>query len=224
MAAMASQPELSRPQITIGRVRQSSRGTTLLLWVPASVVGAVAGSLVAFEIRSWGVSLNLDAALEALRYVATIASVGLAAAAQWWVLQRGRLDAYWWVPGTVAGQLLASILIVPTVLRLFLPAPPFQSFNPSPEQTMIAGGAALAAGGVLVGGAQTLILRVSAGRAAWLWVPATALGGALAGSVSSALSIHFVALPVLVAICLGAALGALLVSSSQLVALSRLVR
>ena len=129
---MASQPAMSSPRITIGTVPRDPRWSTLLLWVPASVLGAAAGALVAYEIRSWGGSVS------GLRYVATIASVGVVAAAQWWILQREQLDAYWWVPGTVAAQLLASILVVPSVLNLFVPTAPFQSFNPSLAEAMIA--------------------------------------------------------------------------------------
>ncbi|HEY9288781.1 MAG TPA: hypothetical protein VIT43_12250 [Candidatus Dormibacteraeota bacterium] len=221
---MASQPAMSSPRITIGRIHGNSRGNALLLWVPACVAGAAVGAIVAAEVRTLGASTNSNATIEALRYLATIASAAIAAAAQWWVLRRARLDAYWWVPGTVAAQLLATILLIPSVLRLFLPVSTFQSFNPSLAQAMVIGGVALAAGGLLVGGAQAFILRKSVGRSAWLWVPASMVGGALAGSVTSALSSHFLMLAPLVAVGLAAATGSVLVAASQLVVLIRLVR
>ena len=224
MAAMASQPAMNSPRITIGTVRGNPRQTTLLLWVPASVVGAALGALLAFEIAGFGAWTNSNFDQAGIRYLATIASVALVAGAQWWVLRRARLDAYWWVPGTVAAQLLASILIIPTVLKLFLPTTPFQPFNPSLAQTMVAGGVALGAAGVLVGAAQALILRASAGDGAWWWILGTVVGEALAGSMTSAVSIHVLVLPIFVAVIAGAALGTLLISSSQLVVLIRLLR
>lgn len=224
MAPMASQPAMSGPKITIGRAPRNFRRETLLLWIPASVVGAAVGAMVAFEIRSAGASMNSNAAQEALRYVATIASAGLAAAAQWWVLQRARVDAYWWLPGTVAAQLLASILVIPSALNLFIPVSPFSPFHPSLAQVMIASGAALAAGDLVVGGAQALILRASVGRVAWLWVPATVVGGALAGAATTGLSSHLLALTPLVAVSLAAATGSLLVAVCQLAVLPRLLR
>ena len=224
MAAMASQPAMSSPRITIGTVGDHSRRNTLLLWIPACVVGAAVGAMVAGEIRTLGLSMNSSAAFDALRYLATIVSAALAATAQWWVLQRGRLDAYWWVPGTVVAQLLANVLVLPSVLKLFVPLNPVHSFNPSLADTMIAGGVALAAGGLLVGTAQTLVLRMSSGHGAWLWVPATMVGGALAGSATSALSLHFLVLTPLLAVGVAAATGSLLIAACQLVVLSRLVR
>src|SRR5256885_7795174 len=38
---------------------------------------------------------------------------------------------------------------------------------------VIAGGAALAAAGLVIGAAQAIVLRASVGDTAWLWVPAT---------------------------------------------------
>lgn len=224
MAAMASQPAMNGPRITIAAVRGNSRRDTLLLWIPASVVGAAVGAMVAGEIRTIGVSTNSATAFEALRYLATIVSAALAASAQWWVLRRARLDVYWWVAGTVAAQLVASILVIPSVLKLFAPQALAQPFNRSLVATMLTGAAALAAGGLLVGTAQTLILRISSGRTAWVWVPATVVGGALAGSVTSALSMELLVLPPLIAVGVAAATGSLLVAASQLVILARLVR
>ena len=225
MAAMASQPAMSSgPRITIGSVRGNGRGNTLLLWIPVSVVGAAVGAMVGGEIRTLGLSMNSNGTFEALRYLATIVSAVVAASAQWWVLQRARLDVYWWVPGTVAAGLLENILVIPSVLKLFYPQHPHQSFNPSLAESMIVGAAALAAGGLLVGTVQTVILRASFRRDAWLWVPATVLGGALAGSVTTAVSSHFFVLAPLVAVGLAAATGAVLIAGCQVIVLARLLR
>jgi hypothetical protein len=189
------------------------------LWVVVSVIGAMLGGLAAWRIRAL-----LDApapilVVDVLRDLATIVNATIAAGAQRLLLRRYRLDARWWVPATVIASLLAVIVLIPTVLgRAVGPA---GSINPS--DMVIAGGAAVAAAGLAIGTAQALVLRTSAGNIAWAWLPATIVGGALAGASTSALSSQLFGLPPFATISLLAGVGALLVSASQAPVLYRLL-
>ena len=151
-------------------------------WVVVSVIGGVLGALVAWRVRAL---LTVPAPAfvgDVLRYIATIVSATIAAGAQWLLLRRYRLDVYWWVPATVIAELLTAIVVIPSVLRHAVD--PLASVQPS--DPVIAGGAALAAAGLVIGAAQAIVLRASVGDKAWFWVPVTAIGGGLAGAPRSA--------------------------------------
>ena len=194
------------------------RGTAWPLWVVVSVVGATLGALAAWRVRSL---LDVPApvwVVDALRYLATIVSATVLAGAQWLLLRRYRLDVYWWVPATVMASLLAAIVVIPGVLRVAVD----QGGAIRPSDTVLAGGAALAAAGLVIGAAKALVLRTSAGNIAWAWIPATVIGGGLAGALTSALSSQLFALPAFATISLVAGVGALLISASQAPVLDRL--
>lgn len=194
------------------------RGTAWPLWVVVSVVGATLGALAAWRVRAL---LDVPApvwVVDALRYLATIVSATVLAGAQWLLLRRYRLDVYGWVPATVMASLLAAIVVIPGVLRVAVD----QGGSIRPSDTVLAGGAALAAAGLVIGAAQALVLRTSAGNIAWAWIPATVIGGGLAGALTSALSSQLFALPAFATISLVAGVGALLVSVSQAPVLDRL--
>jgi len=89
---------------------------------------------------------------------------------------------------------------------------------------VIAGGAALAAAGLVIGAAQAIVLRASVGDKAWFWVPVTAIGGGLAGALASALSTQLIGLSTFAFISLLAAVGAFMISACQAPVVARLVR
>jgi hypothetical protein len=181
------------------------------------VIGTILGALAAWRIRTLLTTPAPALVIAAVLDLATIVSATIAAAAQWVLLRRYRLDVYWWVPATVAASVLAVIVVIPFVLG---PAPG-GSINPS--NTVIAGGAAVAAAGLLIGTAQALVLRTSGGHIAWAWIPATVVGGALAGSLTSALSSQLFGLPAFATLSLVPGVGALLISASQAPVLYRLL-
>jgi len=89
---------------------------------------------------------------------------------------------------------------------------------------VIAGGAALAGAGLVIGAAQAIVLRASVGSTAWVWVPATVIGGGLAGALTSALSSQLIGFSMFAFISLLAAVGALLISACQAPVVARLLR
>ena len=89
----------------------------------------------------------------------------------------------------------------------------------------IASGAiTLATAGLIVGVAQAVVLRLSAGGVALLWIPATVLGGALAGALTTALAAQLFGLPALVTIGLVAATGSLMNAAAQAPIFLRVIR
>ena len=189
------------------------------LWVVVSVTGAVLGTLAAWPVRALLTEPAPDWVVAALRDLGTIVTALIGAGAQWLLLRRYRLDVYWWVPATVAASVLAVLVVIPPVGRLVVP--PGGSILAG--GAVIAGGAAVGAGGLVIGAAQAFVLRASAGNIAWAWIPVTGIGGGLAGSVTSALSIQLPGLPPLATIGLLSAVGALLISASQAPVLRRLL-
>lgn len=216
MAAMA----MSEQSVPLAvEIRKGSQGLAWVLWIVVSVLGGIVGALVAWRIRSL-IVLGAPALLDALRYIATIIGALVPAGAQWFLLRRYRFDVYWWVPASVTANLLADILVIPSVLRLFVY--PSQLGPTSASITIMAGAAALAAAGLVIGAAQAAVLHSSRGNIAWAWIPATVIGLGLAGGLTSALSFQLFGLPAFVTISLVAAVGALLVSASQAPVLYRL--
>jgi hypothetical protein len=213
MTAMATPEQAMRPPVV--RVHGPSQRLAWVLWIVVSVVGAVLGALAAWQVRTLG-SVHLD-----LAYAATVVSVVIWSGLQWFVLRRYRIDAYWWVPATVAADLMNAIVVIPTVLNLFAPA---SGGMISPNAAMLSGAAALAVAGLVVGTAQALVLRGSAGNIAWAWIPATITGGALAGALTTALSVQFFGLLPFATVSLVAATGALLSSAAQAPVFLRLLR
>jgi hypothetical protein len=218
MAAMARPDQATRRSIV--EVRGPNQRLAWALWIIVTVIGAVVGALAAWQVRR----LALDGSVslvEALRYVATILDAGVAAGAQWYVLRRYHLEVYWWVPATVSARLVVVIIVIPSVIGLFV-RPGGTDITLS--TAVISGAAALAAAGLVVGAAQAVVLRNSGGNIAWAWVPATAVGGALAGAVTSAISVQLFGLPFVEALSVVTATGALLTAASQAPVLLRLLR
>jgi hypothetical protein len=219
MAAMASQPAMSSPTITIGTVR---RPTVWPLWIVASVVGAAAGALVGGEIRSLASTMRGPVVFsDFLSYMATIATAFTLSAVQWLVFRRLKRQLDWWVPATVVASLLNAMVTIPTVLRASLPT---TDLAPSKAATIVAGCLALATAGLVVGTAQALVLRALDRRTAWFWIPATILGGALAGAITTAASSQLLGLHWTIVLGATAGVGALVISACQAPVLNRLIR
>src|SRR2546423_10634331 len=131
-----------------------------LLWIGVTVAGSVAGALAAWQVRSLyergPAVLHVD-----LGYLATVVNALIFAGGQWFVLQRYKLDAYWWVPATVAANLLAAIIVIPTILNLFVPS---SGAVITHAMAMLSGGAAPAPARPVVRLRAPPGLPVSAGR------------------------------------------------------------
>jgi hypothetical protein len=190
------------------------------MWIAVSVVGAALGALAAWQIRSIWQPPASAAFSQDLAYFATLVSVILASGAQWLLFRRWRWDAFWWVPATVGASLVSVAFVVPAVVNALVAT----SGSSSTGRAVLVGAIALGASGLLIGAAQALVLRGSAGDFAWLWVPATALGGALAGAMTTALASQLLGLPSFAVVSLVAAASALLTAGCQSPILVRLLR
>jgi len=215
MAEMAlPEKAIDRPTIT---VRPHRPWRAALLWITVSVVGAVVAALIGWQIRSHGsASTN-----QGLAYAATVVSAVIAGGSQWFVLQRYRLDVFWWVPATVVAGLINEIIVFPSVLSHFIPAP---NSSVASEIAILGGALALAAGGLVVGLAQSLAMRPSTGDIAWAWIPATIVGGALAGGLTTTLASDFFGFPYFVTLGALTAIGAVLTAASQVAVVIRVLR
>jgi len=212
------EPSVSGPPIAI---RRKSQRLAWALWIAVTLIGAVVGALAAWQVRELAVAAPPSLA-DAFRYVATVLDGVVAAGAQWFVLRRYRLEVYWWIPASVAARLAAVMVVIPSVLGLFVP--PTGTGPITLATAVISGAAALAAAGLVVGTAQASVLRESGGNIAWAWIPATIVGGALAGALTTALSAQLFGLAPIATIALVAAAGALLSAASQAPVFLRLVR
>ena len=218
MAAMATPQQAMRAPVI--EVRGPNHRLAWAVWIIVTVVGAVVGALAAWQVRRLG--LGSSTSLEAVRYIATILDAAVAAGAQWFVLRRYRVEAYWWIPATVSARLIVVIIVIPSVIRPFVPS--VVNGPLTLTTAIISSASALAAAGLVVGVAQAIVLRSSGGNIAWAWVPATIVGGALAGAVTSAISVQLFSLPFVVILSVVTATGALLTAASQAPVLLRLLR
>jgi len=214
MAAMVSPEPAAVHSITVGPVR---RQPVAPFWIAVSVIAAVLGSLAAWQIRSLGQQASGG---QDLAYLATIVSAIIASGGQWLLLRRGRLDVYWWVPATVAADLIAAVVIAPSMLNLLIS----RSTVPSTGTAIFVGAMVLGVSGLVVGVAQALVLRRNTGQLAWIWIIATVLGGSLSGVFSTAFSSSLLTLPGIVAISVASALSSFLTSASQTPILARMLR
>ena len=218
MAAMAT-PEQAMHRPTV-EVRGPNQRLAWALWIAVTVIGAVVGALAAWQLRRLALN-GSPSLLDALRYAATVLDAVVASGAQWYLLRRYRLEVYWWVPATVSATLVAVIVVVPTVIGLFVRP---GGTDLTLTTAVISGAAGLAAAGFVLGAAQAIVLRSSTGNIAWAWVPATIVGGAFAGAVTSAISVQMFGLPYVEILSVVTATGALLTAVSQAPVLLRLLR
>jgi hypothetical protein len=218
MTAMATPGQaMRRPIVEVGGPNQR---LAWALWIIVTVIAAVVGALAAWQLRRLALN-GSPSLLDALRYFAIVLDAVVASGAQWYLLRRYRLEVYWWVPATVSARLVAMIVVIPTVIGLFVPR---GGTNITLTTAVISGAAALAAVGFVVGAAQSVVLRSSAGNIAWAWVPATIVGGAFAGAVTSAISVQMFGLPYVEILIVVTATGALLTAAGQAPVLLRLLR
>jgi len=218
MAAMATPEQaIQRPPVA---VRRSNQRLAWALWIIVTVIGAVVGALAAWQLRRLALN-GSPSLLDAMRYLATVLDAVVASGAQWYLLRRYRLEVYWWVPATVSATLVAVIVVVPTVIGLFVRP---GGTDLTLTTAVISGAAGLAAAGFVLGAAQAIVLRSSAGNIAWAWVPATIVGGAFAGALTSAISVQMFSLPYVEILSVVTATGALLTAASQAPVLLRLLR
>jgi len=224
MTAMSTPEQAMRTPVV--EVRRTGQRMAWALWIVVSTVGAAIGAIVAWEMQS----LVVQGAAAEQRLVgsaATLLSALILAGGQWLVLRHYRFDAFWWVPATIAGNFVAAAIVVPGVINLALG----RGVSPvNANSAVVFGAVALATGGFVVGTAQALVLRTTAGNLAWIWIPATILGGALAGAVTTALSPTLFqavvdhGLPIVVLLGVASAVGALIRSVCQAPILARILR
>src|ERR1700693_4017540 len=162
MAAMGTPEQaMQRPVVEI---RGPNQRMAWALWILVTVIGAVVGALAAWQVRQLALS-GSPSLLDAFRYIANVLEAVIAAGAQWYLLKRYRLEVYWWVPATVSARLVAMIVVIPSVIGLFVRRGGTDITLPT---AVISGAAALAAAGFVVGAAQAVVLRSSAGNIAWV--------------------------------------------------------
>jgi hypothetical protein len=192
-------------------------------WLVVSTIATVVAALVQWRIRTIFLSgpdfivahyLGYDSLAQDLGYVATVIGTILVSGAQWLLLRRYRLAVDWWIPVTVVAGTLDAVVLIPSVLR----AVQGLAGNPTvPTLNVVvaAGGAALAASGLLVGTAQWFVLRGGGRTVAIGWIPATVVGGVIAGSITTAISSEVRSLPSALVLSALAAIGALLLAAVQ---------
>jgi len=216
MAAMGTPEQAMRSPVV--EVRGTGQRMAWALWIVVSVVGGVLAALAAWQIRSLFIlgpaSISQDA-----RYVGTVVEALILGGAQWLVLRRYRLAVDWWVPVLVAADLLNNIVVIPSILHLINGAGVI-----SQATAMFGGASALAAAGLVVGTGQAFVLRGSAGNLVWAWVPATIIGGALAGAATTALSVQLFGLSYVIFLSALTATGALLIAACQAPVFLRVLR
>src|SRR2546429_1949929 len=106
-----SQPSMS-PLITI---RRRGGWKVSFLWVGVTVVGAVLASLVAWRLRS--LNPHSVSAQQLVAYIVAVQTELLISAGQWLVLRRFKVEAYWWIPASLAADVVAAVIIPPPVLN-----------------------------------------------------------------------------------------------------------
>jgi hypothetical protein len=185
------------------------------------MVGAVAAALAAWRVRTLFIG-GPEFLGRILGYAATVVAALVISGAQWLLLRRYRFPVDWWVPATVTASLLGAVVLIPNVLRAVLGQASGPG-GPNLSSAVMAGGAALAGAGLLVGTAQWLVLRGPGRSAALAWIPASGIGGALAGSVTTMISSHLIGLPIFLFLGVLAAVGAVLQAAVQAPVLGWLV-
>lgn len=215
------------------RVASSSgaRQAVWFWWIVVSTIATVVAALLQWRIRTIFLSgpdfivahyLGYDFLAQDLGYVATVIGAIIVSGAQWLLLRRYRVAVDWWMPVTVVAGTLDAVVLVPSVLR----AVQGLAGNPAvPTLNIVvaAGGAALGASGLVVGIAQWLVLRGNGRTVAIGWIPATVLGGVMAGSITTVISSHVRSFPPVLVLSALAGVGALLLAAVQGAILRRLV-
>lgn len=223
MSAMAVPKPSMSPLITIGR-----RGNKQpwVLWIGITVLGAVIASLLAWQLRSLAPRASVSVQ-QLIGFIVAVETELIISAGQWLVLRRLKVDAYWWIPASVAANVVAAVIIVPPLITLAVA----RGIHPlTAGGALTAGMLSLAASKLVIGTAQALVLREAGGNVAWAWVPASVIGGVLAAVVTNALTLPLIdavigrGWPGIALIGTLAAVGALVTSACQTPILMRLLR
>lgn len=144
-------------------------------WVLATVLAEMIGAVL---VSSWGASLGrgLSSSNFIVLGIVEGAVLGLS---QWLVLQRHLTRAFWWIPATMGGGLIAWLIGLMTIEVFTI----LTCFGESGGTAQLRAGAALAVGGVALGAvlgfAQWLVLRPFTPKAVG-WILASALAWGLA--------------------------------------------
>lgn len=189
-----------------------------LLWIVVSTVAAIAagwGSLLVRQSITGGPAWIQGELVNG----GIVADALILSAAQWWVLRRCRLPAEWWIPATIAGALLASAVVIPAVLHLLI-AP--SQYADRGRLTMAAV-TAVGLGDLLLGAFQWLALRRPGRPAAWVWIPATGMGGALGALAATVVSPFLLQPSLFLNVALAATVTGLSRSALQAPVVQRLV-
>ena len=217
-----SQPSMS-PLITI---RRRGGWQVWFLWVGVTVVGAVLASLVAWRLRS--LNPHSVSAQQLVAYIVAVETELLISAGQWLVLRRFKVEAYWWIPASLAADVVAAFIIAPPIISLALATGAIRPI--SVDGGLSYGILSAAVSGLVIASAQSLALRGYAGKLLWAWIPVTVVGSVLAVVVTNALWLPLIdavwghGLPVVLLIGILAAIGALVASACQTPILMRLLR
>jgi len=220
---MAVPEPLMSPVITIGR---RGRPPAWLLWICVTILGAVLASLVAWRLRS--ADPHSASAQQVVAFIVAVETELLISAGQWLVLRRYRMEADWWIPASVAANVAAAFIIVPPIISLAIATGAIRPI--SVDGGLSFGILSAAASGLVIATAQALVLRGSAGKLVWAWIPATMVGGVLAVVVTNALSVVLIdaiigsGKPFAVLIGVLTAIGALAASVCQSPVMVRLLR
>jgi len=220
-----SQPAPTHSTLVIGRL---GGRRAWLLWITVTVVAALLAAMISWQIRRpFDFSQSSDTR-QWLTFVATVVGALIISGGQWLVLRHYRIDAYWWIPATVIAGVAATLIVVPQVIGLVLGLGLIRYDRPS--NALALGALSLATSGVIGGTVQAFILRRSGGNIAWVWIPATVLGGILAAVLTSALSAALthatlpVGFPLAALIGLFGAVSGLASSACQALVLVRVLR
>jgi hypothetical protein len=218
-----SEPSMS-PVIT---VRRRGRRLAWMLWISVTVLGAVITSLVAWQLRSHAPS-NSVSSQQIVGVIVAVETQLIISTGQWLVLRHYKMPAHWWIPASVAANVIAGLIVLPPLIGLAVAVgtPPITRLSGAWTIGMLS----LGTSGLVVGTAQAFVLRASVGKLAWAWIAGCVVGGVVAASATSALSVQLIdavfglGLPFSVLIGAFAALGALVVSTCQTPVLMRLLR
>jgi hypothetical protein len=224
MPPMAMQaPSPSVPAITI---HERSRRLAWALWIIASIGASILGALAAWQIQSLDRTRS-QSSQELFSFATAVVSALILSGGQWLVLRHYRLDAYWWIPVTVAASVAEALLLGPAVMSLAVGTGILRAASADTllSYTVVA----LATSGLVVGGAQAIVLRSARSTFAWAWIPATILGGAAAGVATTALSnpllsAVWLGMPVIGLIIVLAGVAGLASSTFQAAILARVMR
>lgn len=217
---------LSQPWMSpVTAIRRPDRRLAWMLWIGVTVLGALIALLLQWEIRTLQAAGSLPAP-DLVVYMIAVGTGLIISTGQWLVLRHYNVDAYWWIPASIAANVVAALFVVPLVMVVAIGA----GILLVPTDVARFGILSAGASSLTVGTAQALVLRGGWGNLAWLWIPVTVVGAVLAAGVTNLLSPPLIdaiarhGFPVAGAVGLLGATAALLGSACQAPILMRFLR